>query len=291
MLMREIEYARPATVEEALDLLATHDNARALAGGQTLINALKLRLLGPERVVDITRIDALKGIRTLDDGSLEIGATTTYAELAEAVDVWAVRPIVAEVASIIADVQVRNRGTIGGNACLNLPIGHFPPVLVAVAAELTIAGADGERIVAASEFFETTFTTAVRTGELLTQIRIPARQRGQAETFAAMAAGKESKSIVHVATSLRLDGPVAEAVIVLGCVAPRPLRTTAVEERLIGTHADEETVRAAVEGLGATLTPVSDVNASADFKRHVAEVLVERAVLKCAERARAAVDG
>jgi carbon-monoxide dehydrogenase medium subunit len=127
MLMREIEYARPATVEEALDLLATHDNARALAGGQTLINALKLRLLGPERVVDITRIDALKGIRTLDDGSLEIGATTTYAELAEAVDVWAVRPIVAEVASIIADVQVRNRGTIGGNACLNLPIGHFPP--------------------------------------------------------------------------------------------------------------------------------------------------------------------
>ena len=148
----------------------------------------------------------LKGVRTLDDGSLEIGATTTYAELAEAVDVWAVRPIVAEVASIIADVQVRNRGTIGGNVCLNLPIGHFPPVLVAVGAELTIAGADGERIVPAAEFFETTFTTAVRPGELLTQIQIPARQRGRAETFAAMSAGKESKSIVHVAISLRWTG-------------------------------------------------------------------------------------
>lgn len=291
MLMGELEYARPTTVDEALDLLATHDNARALAGGQTLVNALKLRLLGPERVVDITRIDALKGIRTLDDGSLEIGATTTYAQLTEAVDVWAVRPIVAEVASIIADVQVRNRGTIGGNACLNLPVGHFPPVLVAVGAELTIVGAEGERTVPAAEFFETTFTTAVRTGELLTRIRIPARRPGEADCFLAMSAGKESKSIVHVATSLRLDGFVAEARVVLGCVSPRPLRATAVEERLIGTDADEETVRAAAEGLGATLTPVSDVNASADFKRHVAEVLVERAVLTCADRARGTAGG
>jgi aerobic carbon-monoxide dehydrogenase medium subunit len=291
MLMREIEYARPTTVDEALDLLTTHDNARALAGGQTLVNALKLRLLGPERVVDITRIDELKGIRTDNDGSLEIGATTTYAELTEAVDVWAVRPVVAEVASIIADVQVRNRGTIGGNVCLNLPVGHFPPVLVAVGAELTIAGADGERTVPASEFFETTFTTAVRTGELLTRIRIPARRPGEADTFAAMSAGKESKSIVHVAVSLRLADSVTDARIVLGCVSPRPLRATAVEDRLIGTHADEERVRAAVEGLGATLTPVSDVNASADFKRHVAEVLVERAVLECAGRARGAAGG
>jgi aerobic carbon-monoxide dehydrogenase medium subunit len=291
MLMREIEYARPTTVDEALDLLATHDNARALAGGQTLVNALKLRLLGPERVVDIMRIDELKGIRTRDDGSLDIGATTTYAELTEAVDVWAVRPVVAEVAGIIADVQVRNRGTIGGNACLNLPVSHFPPVLVAVGAELTIAGAEGERNVPASAFFETTFTTAVRTGELLTRIRIPARRPGEADAFAAMSAGRESKSIVHVAVSLLLDDSVADATVVLGCVSPRPLRATAVEERLIGGRADEETVRAAVAGLGATLTPVSDVNASADFKRHVAEVLVERAVVECAERARGAARG
>ncbi len=291
MLMREIEYARPATVDEALELLATHDNARALAGGQTLLNALKLRLLGPERVVDITRIDALRGIRIADDGGLEIGATTTYAELTEAVDVWAVRPVVAEVASIIADVQVRNRGTIGGNACLNLPVGHFPPVLVAVDAGMTIAGPDGERTVPASEFFETTFTTAVRTGELLTRIRIPARRPGEADAFLAMSAGKESKSIVHVAASLRLDGAVAEARVVLGCVSPRPLRAAAVEERLVGTDADEKTVQAAVAGLGATLTPVSDVNASADFKRHVAEVLVERAVVQCAERARGGAGG
>jgi aerobic carbon-monoxide dehydrogenase medium subunit len=291
MLMPEIEYARPTTVDEALDLLATHDNARALAGGQTLINVLKLRLLGPERVVDITKIDELKGVRTLDDGNLEIGATTTYAELTEAVDVWAVRPIVAEVAAIIADVQVRNRGTIGGNACLNLPTSHFPPVLVAIGAELTIAGAEGERIVPASEFFESTFTTAVRTGELLTRIRIPARRPWEADMFAAMGAGKESKSIVHVATSLRLDGAVAEASVVVGCVSPRPVRATAVEERLVGTQADEAAVRAAVKGVGASLTPVSDVNASGDFKRHVAEVLVERAVLACVERARRGAGG
>jgi len=106
-----------------------------------------------------------------------------------------------------------------------------------------------------------------------------------------LAFGRESKSIVHVATSLRLDGAVAEASVVLGCVAPRPVRATAVEERLVGTQADEEAARDAVEGLGATLTPVSDVNASGDFKRHVAEVLVERAVLECAERARRGAGG
>jgi aerobic carbon-monoxide dehydrogenase medium subunit len=287
MLLADIEYARPTTVDEALHMLAAHENARPLAGGQTLVNVMKLRVAGPERIVDITRIPELRGVRTLADGSLEIGAATTYAEITEAVEVWAVRSLVAEVAAIIADVQVRNRGTIGGNACLNLPSNHFPPVLVAVEAELTIAGPNGERVVPAEHFFESTFTTSVRPGELLTSIRVPAPRPGVGEAFVAMSAGKESQSIVHVVASLAIDGGVVGAArIVLGCVAPRPVRATAVEDALVGTAADEATVHAAAAGLGSSLAPSSDVNATSEFKKHVAGVLVERAVLDAAERAR-----
>ena len=286
MLLREVEYARPTTLAEALNLLAGHENARALAGVQTLVNVMKLRAVSPDRVVDVTRIPELRGLRVLDDGALSIGAATTYAELTEAEEVALARPLIAEVAAIIADVQVRNRGTIGGNACLNLPTNHFPPVLVAVEAELRIAGRDGERVVAASEFFEAPFTTAVRHGELLTSIRVPRRRLGQGEAFVAMSAGKESQSIVHVAASVQVNGLVEEARVVLGCVAPRPLRAAQVERGLVGSAPDVARVAAAVRGLGASLAPQPDVNASADFKRHVAEVLTERAVTEALERAR-----
>lgn len=271
-----------------MELLSSYENARVLAGGQTLVNVMKLRTLAPERVVDISRIPELRGIAVASDGSLEIGAAATYSELIEAVDVWAVRPILAEVALIIADVQVRNCGTIGGNACLNMPTSHFPPALVAVGAELTIAGRGGERTVAADDFFVAPFSTAVGEGEVLTRIRVPARRDREGDAFAVLAAGKEGQSIVHAAASLRLDGGVAEARVVIGCVGPAPVRAAEAEARLLGTEADEETVRAAVQGLGATLSPPSDVNATDDFRRHAAEVLAERAVLQAAERAREA---
>jgi carbon-monoxide dehydrogenase medium subunit len=285
MLLREIEYVRPTSVAAALGFLGGHRNARALAGGQTLVNVMKLRIAGPDLVVDITRIPELRGIRTLPDGSLEIGAATTYAELSESADVRAARPLVAEVASIIADVQVRNRGTIGGNVCLNVGTSHYPCVLAVLDASFTIAGPNGERTVAAESFFVSAFETAVRTGELLTRIRIPSAA-GRGDSFVAMAAGKESQSIVHVAASLQMDGTIEDARISLGCVAARPVRATSVEQALAGKPAEQPVVSEAVRGLGASLSPVGDVNATADFKRHVAEVLVERAVLEAAERGR-----
>jgi carbon-monoxide dehydrogenase medium subunit len=286
MLLRDVEYARADSIDEALELLGEHDDARALAGGQTLVNVLKLRIAGPARLVDITRIPELRGVRRLEGGGIEIGAATTYAEIEEAVDVWAVRPLVAEVASIIADVQVRNRGTIGGNVCLNLPTNHMPTVLVALGAGLVIVGRDGERTVPAEQFFEAPFTTAVQPGELLARIRVPAAAAGGGDAFLAMAAGKESQSIVHVAVALRLGSSVEEARVVVGCVGPKPVRATAVERLLVGSGATSGDAEAAVRGLGASLTPTSDVNATADFKRHVAEVLVERAVLRAAARTR-----
>jgi carbon-monoxide dehydrogenase medium subunit len=288
MLLREFEYERPETIEEAVALLASHEGARVLAGGQTLVNVMKLRVISPDVVVDITRIPALKGISVGEDGWLELGATTSYAEIAESNEVLTLRPLVAEVAGMIADVQVRNCGTIGGNVCLNLPTSHFPPVATALGATMVIAGPHGERSVSADDFFVTSFTTAVGTGEVLKAIRFPPRRVGEGDAFVAMSAGKESQSIVHAAASIRLDGPIEHARVALGCVAPAPVRAHEIEDALVGADAGPEVVAAAVVGLGARLRPVGDVNASAEFKRHAAEVVTRRTIERAIERASAA---
>jgi aerobic carbon-monoxide dehydrogenase medium subunit len=262
MLLRELDYARPASVEEAVQLLSAREDARALAGGQSLVNVMKTRVAAPELVVDLNAIDPLRGI-TNDDGSLTIGAMTTYAAIVDSPEVAAARPILAEVARTIADVQVRNRGTIGGNICSNDPTNHFPPLLAALEAELTIRGPEGERAVSADEFFEGVYVTAVHPGELLTSVRIPAK--GDAgDGWASATLGKDGTGIVNVAASV--SGGSAR--IAIGCVAATPVVVTA--------SADETAVRDAVRA--AELDPPADVHASADYRRHLAEVLSARAV-------------
>src|SRR5882672_1445808 len=167
MLLREVGYARPASLAEAIDLLAANDGARALAGGQTLINVMKARAASPDLLVDLNGLDELKGIELGPDGTLTIGAMATYADIAGSAEARA-RPILGEVCSTIADVQVRNRGTIGGNVCSNDPTNHLPPLMCAIGARMTIAGAGGEREVPAEEFFLGVYLTAVAPGELLT---------------------------------------------------------------------------------------------------------------------------
>ena len=152
MLLREVEYAKPGSVAEALELLAANDGARALAGGQTLINVMKARAASPDMLVDLNGLADLRGIELAADGTLTIGAMTTYTELMRSAEAKA-RPILGEVCATIADVQVRNRGTIGGNVCSNEPTNHLPPLMVAVGATMTVLGAGGEREVPASEFF------------------------------------------------------------------------------------------------------------------------------------------
>jgi carbon-monoxide dehydrogenase medium subunit len=261
MLLRELEYARPESVDEAVRLLARED-ARALAGGQSLVNVMKTRVATPELVVDLNRIDDLRGIRAVE-GALEIGAMTTYAAIVDSPEVAAARPILAVVARTIADVQVRNRGTIGGNVCSNDPTNHFPPLLAALEAELTIRGADGERTVSADEFFEGVYVTAVRPGELLTRVRIPAKGDAR-DGWASMTLGKDGTGIVNVAATV--NGGTAR--IAIGCVAATPVVVTA--------SADETAVADAVRS--ADLDPPSDVHASAEYRRHLAEVLAARAV-------------
>jgi aerobic carbon-monoxide dehydrogenase medium subunit len=260
MLLREVEYARPASVQEALRLLSEHDGARALAGGQTLLNVMKARAASPDIVVDLQDLNELRGIELASDGTLELGAMTTYTEVIASAEARA-RPILGDVCAQIADVQVRNRGTLGGNVCSNDPSNHLPPLFVAVGATMTIAGADGERTVPAEEFFLGVYMTAAGPGELLTKISVPP---GKNDGFASVPIGKDGTCIVNAAASV--DGQIRLAI---GCVDAVPvlLRPETPQKDAV-----VEAVRA------APFEPPSDVHATADYRRHLAEVLAMRAV-------------
>jgi carbon-monoxide dehydrogenase medium subunit len=280
MLLRPVEYARPGSVDEAISLLAGHPNARALAGGQSLVNVMKLRVASPDVLVDLADLEELGGIEANSDGGLELGPMVTYSQLMLSSEVAERRPILAEVAGQIADVQVRNRGTLGGNVCSNDPTNHYPPLMVTMGATFTVRSAGGVRVVSAEEFFQGVYLTAVGPGELLTRIAIPAASGG--DGFAAVAIGKDGTGIVTAAATLTGDGTVDSARIAIGCVAAVPVRATQMEQALAGHEATEERARAAVQGLGASLDPPHDVHASAAYRRHLAEVLAVRAVVQAA---------
>jgi carbon-monoxide dehydrogenase medium subunit len=275
MLLREVQYARPKTVEEAVGLLSADDGARPLAGGQTLVNVMKARAASPDVLVDLQDLEELRAVRDLGQGSVEIGAMATYSQLMSD-EAAAARSILGEVASAIADVQVRNRGTIGGNVCSNDPTNHLPPLLVALDASFTIVGPGGaERTVPAEEFFVGVYMTAAGPGELLTKITIPP---GGQDGFAAVTIGRDGTGIVTAAASLNGGARIA-----IGCVDAVPVRARRMEEG-VGSDFSDANVRAAAEGLGATLDPPDDVHASADYRRRLAEVLAARAVIAARER-------
>jgi carbon-monoxide dehydrogenase medium subunit len=261
MLLSSVEYARPESIDEAIKLLAASDGARPLAGGQTLVNVMKARAAAPDVLVDLNDLLELRQILAAPDGALEIGSMVTYTQLMTSSEVAAARPVIAEVAATIADVQVRNRGTLGGNVCSNDPTNHFPPLMVALNARFTINGAGGERTVSADEFFVGVYMTAVGPGELLTKVTVPA---GTRDGFAAVTIGKDGTCIVSAAASLDGEGGPR---IAIGCVDAVPVLVRAVAE--VGS---------------AVQSPPSDVHASAEYRRHLAEVLARRAIAQAEGR-------
>jgi len=254
VLLREVQYVRPGSMDEALQALSSHEGARALAGGQTLINVMKARAASPDVLVDLWALDELKTIERDGDGGLRIGSMVTYAQLMRDSTAGEARPILAEIASEIADVQVRNRGTIGGNICSSDPTNHFPPVAAAQGWRMHVVGPGGERELSADEFFLGVYFTAVGPGELLTAITVPA---GGSDGFASVTLGADGTCIASAAAQVR-DG---EARIALGCVGATPVVVPSPEE-----------VRT------ADMDPPSDVHASADYRRHLAEVCARRAL-------------
>src|ERR671912_2461844 len=200
MLLREVEYARPSSVDEAVRLLASNEGARALAGGQTIVNVMKARAASPDVLVDLNRLEELRSISVTGE-TLHVGAMATYTQIMASSEVEVSRPVLAEVSAQIADVQVRNRGTIGGNICSNDPTNHLPPLLVALDASMSVRGADGERSVPALDFFLGVYMTAVGEGELLTAVSVPAAANA-ADGFASVTVGRDGTCIANAAASL-----------------------------------------------------------------------------------------
>ena len=284
MLLESVAYTRPHTVEEALAELAANDGAAVLAGGQSLLNVLKNRVASVETLVDISRLAELRGIAVGPDGSLEIGACVTYDELDRSPDVRLRHAILAEVAGHIEDQQIRNRGTIGGNCCLGDPTNNLPPLLIAMGATMTIQGPSGTREVAAEDFFFAFFSTAVAQGEILRHIAIPAIADGAGVGYVSLPVGGDAKAIVRAAAYVRANGTIADARVALAVVGPRPIRHTAMEDRLRGSSVSPESLALAAEAIGEDLDPVSDAHASAGYRREMARVVARRAVADAIER-------
>jgi carbon-monoxide dehydrogenase medium subunit len=282
MIPVQFDYVAPTTVEEALAALAEHgDEAKVIAGGQSLLPILRMRLNAPEVLVDLGRIDSLHGIRE-DGDSVVIGAMTTHAEVGSS-------PIVAEHTALLtkaihhlADPQVRHRGTFGGSLAHADPAGDLGGPALALGAEFVIAGPSGTRTVAADQFFVDLFETAIGDGELLTEVRIPKHTGWGAhhEKFTRVA---QQWPIVAVAATVRTEGgTIAEARVGLANMGSTPLRAAVVERALVGQPATDEAVRAATASAAEGTSPPSDLNGGSDYRRHLATVLTRRAVLAAA---------
>jgi carbon-monoxide dehydrogenase medium subunit len=278
----QFDYVAPATVEEALSALAeAGDDAKIIAGGQSLLPVLRMRLNVPTVLVDLGRIETLRGVR--DDGdALVIGAMTTHATVLD-------DPLVKEHASLLskavehlADPQIRHRGTFGGALAHADPAGDMGAPALALGASFVIAGSGGTRTVAADDFFEDLFTTAVGDGEILTEIRVP-KHTGWGAHYEKFVRVAHQWPIVAVAAAVKVDGgTISEARVGLTNMGSTPLRARAVESALVGQPATDEAVRAAAAQAAEGTNPPSDLNGDADYRRHLATVLTRRAVLAAA---------
>lgn len=289
LLLPELEYVRPSSVTEAVGLLNSLPDAGLLAGGQSLINVLKMRIGGYRTLIDISGLAELAVIDHAQ-GHLRIGAGVTYDQLIHSAAVSLYRPILSEVAARIADQQVRNRGTIGGNCCYNDPTCHFPPILSAVGASFEILGTEGRRTVSADEFFVSYYQTALNPGEMLVAIEVPEARPRSGDAFVPLSVGgTDVLNVVTGAASVLLaeDGSIRDARIVVSGVAERPLRIAAVEQALLGTRGDGDALDAAFRLWdGNQLTPPDDVHASGEYRLAMAPVFARRAVEEALVKAR-----
>jgi len=265
-------------VEEAVRALVdAGEDAKVIAGGQSLLPVLRLRMAAPTTLIDLNRIGELRGVR--DEGDfLVIGAMTTHHDIQRDPLIADHAELLAKATATVADPQIRHRGTFGGSLAHADPAGDLAAPALALDAEMVLHGPDGARTVPAVEFFQDFFTTAMRPNEILTEIRVPkfTGWRAHYEKFNRVA---QAWSIVGVATTVRTEaGTIAEARVGLTNMAPVPLRAWAVEEALVGQPATAEAIRAAAERAAEGTSPTADGNADAEYRQHLARVLTGRAV-------------
>lgn len=281
------DYYRASSVSEAVQLLREHPDAKLLAGGHSLLPLMKLRLAEPPALIDIGRVSELSGVR--DQGStISIGALTTYHQLMQSDVIKASLPILAAAANVVGDLQVQNRGTIGGSLAHADPASDMPAVVQALDAEIKAVGPNGERAIKASEFFVDLFTTALNPDEVVTEIIVPKPQGKVGMAYEKFAHPASGYAVVGVAAFVRLaDNGSAETVRVAvtgaGNVAKR---SAATEQALTGQQLSEENIKNASDKATEGMELNGDIFASPEYRAHLARVYSQRALTRAAEQAR-----
>ncbi|MEN3300218.1 xanthine dehydrogenase family protein subunit M [Pseudonocardia sp.] len=282
MIPSQFDYVKPASVDEAVQaLIQAGEDAKILAGGQSLLPVLRLRLAAPSVIIDLGGIPELRTIS--DDGDrVAIGAMAPHHDVMRNELVKQHVALLAQATSTVADPQVRHRGTLGGALAHADPAGDLGAVALALEAEFVIAGTSGTRTVTAADFFVDYFTTAIGEGEILTQIRFP-KYTGWTSHYEKFNRTAQAWSMVAVAAALKVDGGrISEARIGLTNMGTTPIRATGVEQALVGQSATADAVRAAAEHATDGTAAPSDADAAADYREHLARVLTGRAVLAAA---------
>ncbi len=287
MRPRAFTYHAPSSIAEVIDILEQHGaEARVLAGGQSLVPVMKLRLASPKHIVDITRVPALDLIRG-DDGALLVGALATHEAIENSALVQAHCPVLAEAASHIADPIVRNRGTIGGNLCHADPAADFPLAAIALGAELIAAGRASSRAIPIDRFFAGFLTTALKPDEILTALRIPKPPPHSGGAHLKLSRRSNGLAIVGAAVMLAMDddGNCTDVRVALAGMGPMPIRAAAAERALRGNRITQAVIVDAAALAPRQTDPPSDVHGSAEYRRTIAPVIVGRALKLAAERA------
>ena len=287
MYPAQTTYHRANSVAEAVQALAGNEDAKLLAGGHSLIPLMKLRLAAPAVLVDIGNIAALKGVTAEGDG-LSIGALTTHAEIASSDLVMERAPLLAEAAGVVGDPAVRNRGTIGGNVTHGDPASDPPTVLKALGATFNVTGPGGERSIAASDFATGLLENVLEDNEILTSVSVPAVPSGSGSAYVKFPHPASRYAVVGAAAIVAVDGGrCSSATVVVGGVEATPLRASSVEQALAGSDLSDEALDAAAAAVANDLggDSMSDIFASADYRRAMAEVYVRRALGAAVSRA------
>jgi aerobic carbon-monoxide dehydrogenase medium subunit len=287
MIPPSFEYCRPETVSEAIALLHQHgDGAKILSGGQSLIPMMKIRLARPEYIIDINRLADLQYIKE-EGGFLKIGGLTREADLEASSLIRSKYPVILDTAVLIADPQVRNLATVGGNLAHGDPANDHPATMLALGAQIIATGTNGERTIPVNDFFLSVFTTALEHGEILTEIRIPIPPSGSGGAYFKLERKVGDFATVGVAAQVTLDGAgvCRRAGIGLTNVGATPIKATRAEGSLVGKTMNEQQIRQAAQLASEEAQPSSDLRGPAEYKVSMVRELTKRALVRASERA------
>jgi carbon-monoxide dehydrogenase medium subunit len=275
------DYYPVESLDEAIDVMKKNDDAKIIAGGQSLLAMMKLRLLTPRILVDISKVPGLDYIEE-KDGHIAIGALATHQAIHESDLVRSKCPLLSEAAGRIADVQIRNRGTIGGSISHADPSADYPTALLALESRILAKGADGERVVDARDFFVDVYTTALRPVELVTEVRVPNIGENEGQAYIKFVRREAEFATVNVAARLTVGkgGLVERARISLGAVANKAIRARAVEKKLEGKTISKDLIEAASKVADDGTDPPTDIRGTAEYRKALAKVCTKRALMQ-----------